>query len=484
MFRNYKGVVAWYNPEQFRKVYHSLYSNDLTEKRWAVDQISVWETRCHPSLPTAVEATAVIVRAVIQDALFESNATLCQENEIQMFYAMALVRFINLIFELRQNSFNKKRLSVIAKRLRIPAWIVELRNFATHSYLPSLPVLRKGAKAALDYLNRTFWRKEAKHVQSIVKIPDTEDIVESVVRTIKEFQAQQYHRLYIERSTKVRDKATISVFSEMKKLIRHYRERFIEIFLQPDLFILNEQDLENVLSEAEKIFLCDDTYCELPTALEVFWLPVIRSLHHSELIPDFVELMLLKQTDELICQKQVVAWAIKFIQAGVFFFPESQMTNYFLNKGVSYNWKRLLYACTKNPCKFTPYLLPVIASHEDLDKESLKQIVLLVAISQGQAVDGCSQLINNRARPFTLDEAKKLKALEDKFRQRNNPPEESIWSLAPDDIDYRKLPIGAILNPLSEDAERSADTADEQMEVSTDVSKNEISEYCEDFIIT
>ncbi|KFM72173.1 Ribosomal biogenesis protein LAS1L, partial [Stegodyphus mimosarum] len=204
MFRNYKGVVAWYNPEQFRKVYHSLYSNDLTEKRWAVDQISVWETRCHPSLPTAVEATAAIIRAVIQDTLFESNATLCQENEIQMFYAMALVRFINLIFELRQNSFNKKRLSVIAKRLRMPEWIVELRNFATHSYLPSLPVLRKGAKAALDYLNRTFWRKEAKHVQSIVKTPNTEDIVEAIVRTIKEFQAKQYHRLYIEHSTKVR----------------------------------------------------------------------------------------------------------------------------------------------------------------------------------------------------------------------------------------------------------------------------------------
>ncbi|GBN79274.1 hypothetical protein AVEN_269671-1 [Araneus ventricosus] len=84
-------VLPWMNSEQLNKVYNSLYSESISQKRWAVDQISVWNTRCYPSLPTAVELTESIVRATIHDTLYQVDKTFCQEEDIKMLYCIALI---------------------------------------------------------------------------------------------------------------------------------------------------------------------------------------------------------------------------------------------------------------------------------------------------------------------------------------------------------------------------------------------------------
>ncbi|GFR25687.1 hypothetical protein TNCT_393091, partial [Trichonephila clavata] len=43
--KGYQAVAPWMSPDQFIKVYKYLYSKSISNKRWAVDQIAVWETR-------------------------------------------------------------------------------------------------------------------------------------------------------------------------------------------------------------------------------------------------------------------------------------------------------------------------------------------------------------------------------------------------------------------------------------------------------
>ncbi|GFY54879.1 fumarylacetoacetase, partial [Trichonephila inaurata madagascariensis] len=105
--------------DQFIKVYNYLYSKSISNKRWAVDQIAVWETRCFPALPVAVDATVVLVRAIIQDMLFEVEKTFCLEGDIQMLYSMALIRFVNVIVEQHKNVNFGRGASFLALQVKL-----------------------------------------------------------------------------------------------------------------------------------------------------------------------------------------------------------------------------------------------------------------------------------------------------------------------------------------------------------------------------
>jgi len=47
-------------------------------------------------------------------------------------------------------------ISAIAKKAGIPEWMVSIRHEATHSKMPSLAILRPGAKYALEWLKVIF----------------------------------------------------------------------------------------------------------------------------------------------------------------------------------------------------------------------------------------------------------------------------------------------------------------------------------------
>jgi len=61
-------------------------------------------------------------------------------------YATALIRLVNgLVDPLQAGTYARSILS-IAAQIGFPAWLVELRHAATHEDLPSLELLRDGAK--------------------------------------------------------------------------------------------------------------------------------------------------------------------------------------------------------------------------------------------------------------------------------------------------------------------------------------------------
>ncbi|GFT44386.1 ribosomal biogenesis protein LAS1L [Nephila pilipes] len=434
-------LVPWMNPDQFRKVYQYLYSKSISDKRWAVDQIAVWETRCYPALPTAIEATVVLVRAVIQDLLFEAEKTFCQEGDIQMLYSMALVRFVNIIAEHQRSSTTWITVASVAMKLNIPLWIIDLRNDASHSICPSLPLLRMGAERALLYLEDAFWKTEAVSLHSILNV--SSGLEGEILASIEAYKNLQFQSLEKRSPMKHLDQSTI--LKKIQIYIKKHWKMFVNILVQPSVFTAAE-DLVRLLKISDVMFLEDEENMYLPIRLEKFWLPLLHLIHRSDLIPNFLESLLIAQEKckIRICQKAAIAWAVQIFTGPS---ASSPMSNLFRRKGLLFDLHRLLYACLKSTNQYSMHFFDMVIQKLG-DRKKYCNLFCILALYQGVCLPEEQNLRVSKANKemiFTVEDVEEdLNEL-----KRNGKPatsNDNIWSLAPVNMDFTNIPLGAVLN--------------------------------------
>ena len=95
-------------------------------------------------LPHALESLLSILVAVRQDNASEVGSS--SSLSLRQSYATALIRLVNGLVDPLQSGTYARSILSIAAQIGLPAWLVELRHAATHEDLPSLELLRDGAK--------------------------------------------------------------------------------------------------------------------------------------------------------------------------------------------------------------------------------------------------------------------------------------------------------------------------------------------------
>jgi Las1-like len=95
-------------------------------------------------LPHALESLLSILVAIRQDNA--SDIGLSSSLSLRQSYATALIRLVNGLVDPLQSGTYARSILSIAAQIGLPAWLVELRHAATHEDLPSLELLRDGAK--------------------------------------------------------------------------------------------------------------------------------------------------------------------------------------------------------------------------------------------------------------------------------------------------------------------------------------------------
>lgn len=95
-------------------------------------------------LPHALDSLLSILVAVRQDNASEIG--LSSSLSLRQSYATALIRLVNGLVDPLQSGTYARSILSIAAQIGLPAWLVELRHAATHEDLPSLELLRDGAK--------------------------------------------------------------------------------------------------------------------------------------------------------------------------------------------------------------------------------------------------------------------------------------------------------------------------------------------------
>ncbi|KAJ2457917.1 rRNA-processing protein las1, partial [Coemansia sp. RSA 2322] len=152
-------VVPWASTEEYMAAADSLYSPDLSERKRGVAIVKAWRVRGR--LPVAIEATASLAEMCVADQEHRHGVS---NNQLQHMYSMALIRFVNSIVDLEQKGVYAQSVAVLASRIGMPAWFVELRHAGTHEQIPSLATLRAACSQALLWLRDYYWSKQVRRL--------------------------------------------------------------------------------------------------------------------------------------------------------------------------------------------------------------------------------------------------------------------------------------------------------------------------------
>ncbi|XP_029662161.1 uncharacterized protein LOC115234909 [Formica exsecta] len=156
--------VPWFSLTEWHDVYKQIYSNDVTEQMKAYEALLAWKARM-PKLPVGVDCTLSILQVCLRDREWTSKIDSGElpmycENDLSLMYSTTIMRFLNHFCNIGHTK--QTSLFQIAKQLRIPEWIVNLRHQAAHGYeLPSIGVLRIAINILLHWLHDEYWAAEA-----------------------------------------------------------------------------------------------------------------------------------------------------------------------------------------------------------------------------------------------------------------------------------------------------------------------------------
>ncbi|GAA5939831.1 rRNA-processing protein LAS1 [Sporobolomyces koalae] len=147
--------TAWTTRTEFEQVFSDLFASegDRARQLGGLSRIAVCQSRAQ--CPSAVETTAHLLRLILLDS--DLASTRPSAHELRLSYSMTLIRFVNSLVDPLQTAYYARSISSLAAQLGLPLWFVELRHHATHEQLPALPVLRQGAREALDWLYGHYW---------------------------------------------------------------------------------------------------------------------------------------------------------------------------------------------------------------------------------------------------------------------------------------------------------------------------------------
>ncbi|KAK8762888.1 hypothetical protein V5799_034503 [Amblyomma americanum] len=156
-------VVPWYNRHEWEKVYRNLFSSSAEDQSAGLASVAVWRSRLYGRLPPAIEATAALVRAHLNDIVLQGDALAVRRfsaDELSSLFAVAIVRFVGDIVEPLRSAKNISAKEA-AFQLGIPDWVLDLRHASAHGSMcggsASLGLLRTAASLLLEWLRINHW---------------------------------------------------------------------------------------------------------------------------------------------------------------------------------------------------------------------------------------------------------------------------------------------------------------------------------------
>ncbi|XP_030571139.1 uncharacterized protein LOC115770136 isoform X1 [Drosophila novamexicana] len=154
-------VTPWRDTTEFSTVYEWLFAKQTTPAncRKALSQMRIWNLRRGSLCPASVLATAVLVKAQLEDKQGSTN--------IQPTYASAFTRFFNFMSSIMQN-YNMSSMYTTARQLGLQSFIVDLRHLCAHGQeLPPTVVLRHTAAHCLEWLRNFYWLPQCESMSNL-----------------------------------------------------------------------------------------------------------------------------------------------------------------------------------------------------------------------------------------------------------------------------------------------------------------------------
>ena len=205
-------VVPWRSREEWLQTYRNLYNFDNPEQqRDGLDRVEAWKSRSGCKLPLAVEATASLIAAGVEDV-----GLITSSHVVRQMMAMVIVRFVNGMVDMEQKGAYARSVQSIADEIGLPDWLVDLRHEATHASLPSLEVLRAGCRFSLSWLRDRYWESQ---------IAEFHGRDESLVTLIKEYA--KHCKIIKSAKKKTKNSKNKKIAQEIADLVSKYNMWYV-----------------------------------------------------------------------------------------------------------------------------------------------------------------------------------------------------------------------------------------------------------------
>ncbi|KAK0208420.1 Las1-like-domain-containing protein [Desarmillaria ectypa] len=194
--------VPWTSIAELDQVCAWIYEdeNDLNSKILAVNKLTAWKVIT--ALPHAMESTLAFLIVFLDDS-GSNKATFSLS--LRQNYAAAVIRLVNGLVDPLQLGAYARSIASISHQIGLPLWLVELRHASTHEDLPSLELLREGARQSMTWLLHNYWLPTINPYTA--PVPQT--TLRSIVPALKEYKILLKETIRDE-SLKNRNKLAIS----------------------------------------------------------------------------------------------------------------------------------------------------------------------------------------------------------------------------------------------------------------------------------
>ena len=164
--------VPWRDWAEWDRVRSGLCGDDPEARDASIARVADWRRRGR--VPHAVDCTASLLETRALDAGVPGNVTggsganaPLSENMLRLAYAAALVRMVNGAVDPSQKGKYAAPVMTLAKRMGIPAVLVDVRMAASHQEMPALALLRHASERALQWLFERYWHAQANQLREL-----------------------------------------------------------------------------------------------------------------------------------------------------------------------------------------------------------------------------------------------------------------------------------------------------------------------------
>ncbi|KAF8078240.1 Las1-like-domain-containing protein [Lyophyllum atratum] len=146
--------VPWASMSEIEQICSWIYTdeNDIDAKLLAINRLSAWRAVAY--LPHALESALSLLAAIVQD---NTQIAPASQLSLRQSYSTAIIRLVNGLVDPLQLGAYARSIAAIANQLGLPPWLVELRHAATHEDLPSVDLLREGARESMVWLLHNYF---------------------------------------------------------------------------------------------------------------------------------------------------------------------------------------------------------------------------------------------------------------------------------------------------------------------------------------
>lgn len=481
-------VVPWYNRHEWEKVYQNLFSSSWEDQAAGLASVAVWRSRLYGRLPPAIEATAALVRArlndiVTLDAAFAVDGM--SADELSSLFAVAIVRFVGDIVEPQRSAKNISAKEA-AFQLGVPDWVLDLRHASAHGSTcggrASLGVLRTAASLLLEWLRSNHWEAQrdslaeapsstgaAVHRVTPVGSDDgggqpsccTPAKVRHVLDSWLLASAKKQRRGVPAREMAAREERKRVCLKQLAAFVDEDSDLVVDTLVMGGDYLLPSREALEALCPNLKLTLPapkDGVPCQLPRLLVCCWDPLLTTLKPHVLQQLAERLLTQPQSrrgaeDERLRRYLCVAWVSHLLAGGR---PGLQPGRY--DSGCigesshkMLNVTRLLRAALDNPMEYSAKVVTLVARHmwPPLNEHDIGLLTALAAIHTGLMVDDDNSADDSSSEeqepeeqpsgrggyiPFTVED----------FQGAENDSKEAAWALPRTPMDWSSTPIGAL----------------------------------------